>query len=411
LNANVEAQKYFWLQPAITPYRSEIPVANRIFTTWQFKTATDADRYQALFETVPGLYRIGGKRISDAICERNRFTEGRGRACRSFPRRLRTTARQESVLGFTAAVGRSSSGGGRPVIGRAGSHNSEQCESFTQELLAFLRGEYSAHAPETVGELQYPEGKEYYRFLVRRYTTMDVTPEQVHQTGIEEVKRLNEPMAEMRTSLGFHGSKAEFHAALKKDPLLRENTGGRPGKVDGVRPPDGAKHRRVFPDQAESAVWSEAPRSGARRIANLRTLRNAQRYGADRILLFQRLGFRTSVMGERERLDVSRTDTRSSFSAESAKENEKLPRFRRESYHTASGEGWGEYSSALREEMGPYKDLYNRYGRLAMEMFLAVRLVVDTGMNYFGWSRGRAIDFMQENVLESEGQIATERSQ
>jgi uncharacterized protein (DUF885 family) len=89
-------------------------------------------------------------------------------------------------------------------------------------------------------------------------------------------------------------------------------------------------------------------------------------------------------------------------------ENAGLPAFRREAAYTAFTEGWGEYASSLAGEMGMYDDAYDLYGRLLMDMFLSCRLVVDTGMNYFGWSRERAMEFMRERLLDSETQLNTE---
>ncbi len=85
-----------------------------------------------------------------------------------------------------------------------------------------------------------------------------------------------------------------------------------------------------------------------------------------------------------------------------------LSQYRRENFHTAYVEGWAEYASGLGTEMGGYRDPYDRLGRCFSEMFFAVRLVVDTGMNGLGWSRQRAMDFMKENLLESDTQIETE---
>lgn len=90
------------------------------------------------------------------------------------------------------------------------------------------------------------------------------------------------------------------------------------------------------------------------------------------------------------------------------KENEALPALRRESWTTAFGEGWAEYASSLADELGIVTDPYARYGRLLMEMFVSVRLVVDTGMNRLGWSRERAAEFMRERLIETDTQIATE---
>ena len=89
-------------------------------------------------------------------------------------------------------------------------------------------------------------------------------------------------------------------------------------------------------------------------------------------------------------------------------ENGDLPSFRRESRWTAYTEGWGEYASSLAGEMGMYDDPYDRAGRLMMDAFVSTRLVVDTGMNALGWTRARAVAYMKENTLESDGQIATE---
>jgi uncharacterized protein (DUF885 family) len=89
-------------------------------------------------------------------------------------------------------------------------------------------------------------------------------------------------------------------------------------------------------------------------------------------------------------------------------ENPVLPGFRREFWSTAFGEGWAEYASELAGEMGLYGDPWDEYGWLAADMFLAVRLVVDTGMNAFGWSRERAAEYMAEREIETETQIATE---
>lgn len=96
------------------------------------------------------------------------------------------------------------------------------------------------------------------------------------------------------------------------------------------------------------------------------------------------------------------------FHIASQSENESLPDFRRESFHSAFGEGWAEYASWLGLEMGLYQDPYSLYGKYMMDMFLSTRLVVDTGMNYLEWPHSRAVKFMKENLLESDTQIHSE---
>ena len=96
------------------------------------------------------------------------------------------------------------------------------------------------------------------------------------------------------------------------------------------------------------------------------------------------------------------------FQINLAYENQLIPPFRRETADTAYTEGWGEYASALAGEMGMYEDPYDLYGRLSMEMFITLRLVVDTGMNALGWPRAKAVELMRENLMETDTQIATE---
>jgi len=96
------------------------------------------------------------------------------------------------------------------------------------------------------------------------------------------------------------------------------------------------------------------------------------------------------------------------FQINLSRENRALSAFRRNALYTAFTEGWGEYASDVAGEVGMYSDPYDRAGRLAMDLFLSTRLVVDTGMNALDWSRERAMEFMRAHTLESEAQIATE---
>jgi uncharacterized protein (DUF885 family) len=165
LNANVEAQEYFWLQPVITPYRSEIPVANRIFTTWQFKTATDADRYQALLNRYRGFIESVRSVLATQLARGIVLPKAEVALVDPFlagyvqpPDKSLFYVSRQRLAGLPPAVADRFQAELARII-------RSSVNPSLEELLAFLRGEYSAHAPETVGELQYPEGKEYYRFL------------------------------------------------------------------------------------------------------------------------------------------------------------------------------------------------------------------------------------------------------
>jgi uncharacterized protein (DUF885 family) len=238
---------------------------------------------------------------------------------------------------------------------------------------------------------------------------METTPEEVHRIGLTEVERINREMAAIRSELGFTGTKAEFHASLAKNPRFFAKT---PEEV-GERLMEYA--RRIEPRLGE--YFSRGPRAkgDARRLAP--NLEPAMTFG------YYQVPTRTDSMGhyyyngsslsERSLLTAGPLIAHElwpghHFQFNLANENESLPPLRRTTYYTAYGEGWGDYASILAGELGMYRDPYDRYGRLAMDMFISCRLVVDTGMNSLGWTRERAMQFMRDNLLESETQIRSE---
>lgn len=223
-----------------------------------------------------------------------------------------------------------------------------ECEvapAFAALLAVFDEG-YRAAAPASVGLGQYAGGPEAYRFLVQLHTSLDdLTPEEVHRRGLAEVERIEAEMAAIREALGLELPQAEFHRALRGDE----------------------RFLAASPDEV-----AERPLIGAA------------------ALIYHEL-----VPGHHFQIALQT-------------ENPELPAFRRNAFPTAFVEGWAEYASALAAEMGLYQDPHDRYGRLAMDMFLSCRLVVDTGMNALGWSREQALEFLRARVLESDTQLATE---
>lgn len=279
-----------------------------------------------------------------------------------------------------------------------------------QAIVDYLEGTLRDLAPNTVGMSQYPGGRRAYRVATRLMTTLDVTPEQVHEVGLAAVERINGEMAEVRTRLGFEGTKAEFHALLREDPRFYVDTpdafGARLMEYDArVRPhmddfflrepevPYGV--RRLDPSLEASLTYGfyDVPTDDdPTGYYNY----NGSRLSERSLLSGAALTYHELIPGHHYQIALAR-------------ENTDLPAFRRNGYYSGYGEGWGEYSSSVvAREMGLYDDPYDLYGRLVFDMFFAVRLVVDTGMNYFGWSRPRAMLYMREHTMESDTQIDSE---
>jgi uncharacterized protein (DUF885 family) len=411
MNRIISDEKYFWLKQTqvVTPYRSPIPEANRVLATWKFKSANDVDGYLSLLAKYPvfvqsirGVLETQlGKGIVLPKAEvaqvdgfLSAYIKPADKSVFYVGRERLTALAPEAADRVQASVARMIGASVNPAL---------------NDLLTFVRGPYLAKAPDAVGESQYPDGKEYYRYLVRYYTTMDVTPEEVHQKGLEEVARINQRMAEARKSLGFTGTKAEFQEALKKDPRFFAKT------------PDEVQERLMaFVHLMEPKIDSnfrikpKAPYGVKRLDPALEAGQTFGHYETPSAMdpkgyyFFNGSDLEHRSWANGEGLMYHELIPGHHFQLSLMLENDKLPQFRRNAFYGANSEGWGEYASMLGEEMGLYQDPYNRYGRYAMEMFLTVRLVVDTGMNYFGWSRERATEYMRENILESDGQIATE---
>ena len=265
-------------------------------------------------------------------------------------------------------------------------------------------------APNVVGWGQYPGGKDAYRIAVRQMTTLDVTPEEVHRIGLEGIAETEKAMADLRRQIGFTGTKAEFHDQLRRDQRFYVKT---PDEVGAVL----MSHiRRIEPKVSQFFTRSPEAIYGVTRLNP--TLEPSQTYG------FYSIPTRTEPRGLYN-FNGSTLEDRSllagaalifhelvpghHFQINLQLENAELPAFRRSSMSAGYTEGWGEYSSSVvAREMGMYTDPYDLYGRLVFDNFFNVRLVVDTGMNYLGWSRPKAMLYMREHTLESDVQIDSE---
>jgi uncharacterized protein (DUF885 family) len=279
-----------------------------------------------------------------------------------------------------------------------------------EALLAYLDEGYEADAPATVGMAQYPGGEDYYCTLVREHTASDMSPQQVHQLGLDHVAELYEKMAKLRADMGFHRTEEEFHKQLADDPqvhaqdpaevealFLRHMAALEPliGSYFSVLPKAPYGVARLDAEQEAGMTYGYyEPPTPATSIGRYRW--NGANLAGKSLLTYAALIFHELAPGHH-------------FHIARQSENTALPDLRRESFAIgAFNEGWAEYAAGLGWEMGLYAEPLDAYGRLVHERFTAQRLVVDTGLNVMGWGLDKAASYMKANTTESDEQVASE---
>ncbi|WP_246172712.1 DUF885 domain-containing protein [Marinicella rhabdoformis] len=274
----------------------------------------------------------------------------------------------------------------------------------------FMVDEYLPKAKQSIAAYDFPDGKAYYQQQIREYTTLDWTPEKIHNIGLAEVKRIRAEMEQIITDLQFEGSFAEFLEFLRTDPQFYANTPEAllkeardiAKRMDGKLPELFTKLPRQ-PYAVNPVPAGIAPNytTGRYVSAPLNSTRPGQywvnTYALEKRPLYnlEALTFHEAVPGHH---------LQGALNAEL----ENLPKFRRYSYISAFGEGWGLYCEKLAKEVGFYQDPYSDFGRLTYEMWRAMRLVVDTGMHAMGMTRDEAIKLMEENTALSKHNVRTE---
>ncbi len=278
-----------------------------------------------------------------------------------------------------------------------------------RRFLEFLREEYVPAAREEIGCSALPGGEEFYAFRVRRFTTLDVTPEDVHETGLREVARIRDEMDALIGRVGFRGGFAEFVEHLRADDrfyfdtpeeLLRE-VAFILKSMDGKLPRLFEKLPRLpygvepVPDyvapKTPAAYYKPGAADGSRAgiyAVNTYDLRSRPRHEVEALSLHEAVPGHHLQIALQQELD--------------------LPEIRRFSGFTAFVEGWALYAERLGLEVGFYEDPHSDFGRLTYEIWRACRLVIDTGIHAFGWTRRQAIDYMAENSALSRHTIETE---
>ncbi|OZA94556.1 MAG: hypothetical protein B7X57_01050 [Erythrobacter sp. 34-65-8] len=271
-----------------------------------------------------------------------------------------------------------------------------------RDLLRFFREDYVPNTRQSLGAREFPEGAAYYRQQIREYTTLDLSAEEIHQIGLGEVARITAEMEQVKAQAGFTGTLPEFVQFLRTDPqfvarapdelmgvssYVAKRVDGRLKDYFGFLPRYRFAIREVDP---AIAPFYTAGRGGLEYCQmNTYDLASRPLYNIPALTLHE------CAPGH-------------SFQAAIALEQPEVPRFRRQVYFSGFGEGWGLYTEYLGEEMGIYRTPYERFGKLSYEMWRAVRLVIDTGIHHYGWSREQAMEYLASRTALSRHEVGTE---
>ena len=400
---------FYWLTFDVIPSSSLLRTVTRVFSSRSFSEPDELDRYLRLLNEVPGLVRGVEQKTRDQA-ERGILVP-RGAIDQAVPFVLSMVGEgEESPFYVTSErLAAIDAGVAETFVEELGSVIEAQINPALRSLAETLEGDYRDRAPDAIGLWQYPGGEEYYRYLVRHYTTLDMSPEEVHRIGLEQVEQIDRVMAQVRDSVGFEGSKEEFHRFLKTDPRFFPKSpeeieerhlayaAEMDEKVDSLflrRPQAPYGVKRLDPHLEASSTFGSYQRPTAADPVGYYRF-NGSKLEERSLLYNQPLTLHELIPGHHFQINLQM-------------ENETLPEFRRHSHYSAYSEGWGEYGTFLGLEAGLVDDPYDLYGLHIFDMYGSVRLVVDTGLNHYRWSRERAMQYMREHLTDSETQIQTE---
>ena len=280
-----------------------------------------------------------------------------------------------------------------------------------EKIKAFFETEYYPKTKRAIGVSASPNGAEYYQNRIAYYTTLPLTAEEIHQIGKEEVAKIRAAMEEIIKEVGFEGSFPDFLTFLRTDPqfyakspeelLMKARAISKrldeqlprffktlPRTPYGVAPvPDAIAPKYTGGRYIPTSIGSTRP--GYYWV-------NTYNLPSRPLYVLPALSAHEAVPGHHLQMALN------------AELPDRIPQFRRNLYLSAYGEGWGLYTEELADEMGIYTTPYERFGQLTYAMWRACRLVVDTGIHAFGWSREEAVDFMAKNTALSLHEVNTE---
>ena len=413
MDYRIEAHDYFWLYIPIAAYSSPVPGVNRLFSQFRFKEEKHLRQYLDLLGQYPDFIEGILSLLKQQYQKKIILPKAAINLSVSYLASLVQPAekslfyvRESRLQAFSSPKNRISQ------FQNSVSHIiTTRLNPGLEKLLSFLRGDYLEQAPEKVGLWQYPRGKDYYRFLVKHNTSLDLTPGAIHRIGLQEIDNLRKKLEEVRREIKFKGDVDAFVHFLKTDRRFKPKSAEEMGK-----------RMTRFKEQAEVKLplfFTKFPKApcGVQRLDPL--LEGSMTYGYYQVpTAADPKGYYFFNASNLESRNILNTASAAlvlhellpghHFQVNLQSENEALPLIRREYFLSSYCEGWAEYASQLGQEMKIYQDPYERCGSIMEDLFMAVRLVVDTGMNEMQWPRRKAKAFMKKYLLVSDRESETE---
>jgi uncharacterized protein (DUF885 family) len=278
------------------------------------------------------------------------------------------------------------------------------------QLHSFMEKDYTPRARRTIGASELHNGRNYYQALIRSFTTLDLTADEIHKTGLAEVARIHGEMIDVMRQTGFVGEFSEFLKFLRSDSQFYPKTADEllmrasliAKRIDGKLPEYFGHLPRnsygVEPVPADLAPNYTAGRYNGPPLGSHR----AGIYWVNTTALDKRPFYTLTALTLHEAVPGHH------LQIALAQEQDAVPEFRKQIYYVAFGEGWALYAEKLGREMGIYQTPYDHFGRLTYEMWRACRLVVDTGIHAMGWTRDQAREYLASNTALSLHEVNTE---
>jgi len=273
----------------------------------------------------------------------------------------------------------------------------------------FVRKDYAPHGRTEPGVWSLPDGDAYYAYLVKESTTTDLTPDQIHQLGLAQVKEIEARMKGVAAQLGYKDLKS-FNAAVTADPKLHAHSRQQlldlyTKYIDQMYPKLSQLFGRMPKAKVEVMQVEEFREKDAAAASYVQGTVDGSRPGHVMV--------NTGDFAKRSLLDIETTAYHEGVPGHHmqiaiGQEMPELPPFRQNEYFTAFTEGWALYSERLGKEEGFFQDPYSYYGHLQDDMLRAIRLVVDTGLHSKHWSRQQVVDFFHDHSTEDEVNVQSE---
>lgn len=279
-----------------------------------------------------------------------------------------------------------------------------------QSVYNFLKNDYLNAGRKSSGISDTPEGVNYYNYMIKVFTTTNMTADEIHNLGLSEVERISAEMEKVKTQVGFEGDLKSFFNYVRnnKDLMpftnpqevidnfnaIHETMKPQIEKLFDLKPktPFEVRRTEAFREASASAEYNQGSLDGTRPgifYVPIPDVKNYNTFSDEALFLHE------AIPGHHYQISLQQEDT-------------SLPQFRKTLWYSAYGEGWALYSESLGKELGLYTDPFQYFGMLGMEMHRAIRLVVDTGLHTKGWTREQAIQYSLDHEAESEASITSE---